>query len=57
MLDIYQEDLMRVFLDEACEILDEMEQAALQLESAGDNRDVVRNLFRRAHTLKGGGLR
>lgn len=53
MIDIYQEDLMRVFLDEAREILDEMEQAALQLETAGDDRDVVRNLFRRAHTLKG----
>ncbi len=42
------------FLDEAQELLQEIEEALLLLEDEPSNYEVIQRLFRSAHTLKGG---
>ena len=42
-----------VFLEEASEILKEIERDLLDLETSPDNRTLVDGLFRHLHTLKG----
>ena len=42
------------FLDEAQELLQEIEEALLLLEDQPSNYEVIQRLFRSAHTLKGG---
>jgi two-component system chemotaxis sensor kinase CheA len=45
--------LQAVFLEEASEILKEIERDLLDLETSPDNRTLVDGLFRHLHTLKG----
>ena len=42
------------FLDEAQELLQEIEDGLLLLEDEPNNYEVIQQLFRAAHTLKGG---
>ncbi|MDK2855914.1 MAG: hypothetical protein PWQ86_1127 [Bacillota bacterium] len=46
-------DLMREFLNEAEEQLNEFERLVLELEESGPGGDRINSLFRIAHTLKG----
>ncbi|MFC7050085.1 chemotaxis protein CheA [Emcibacter nanhaiensis] len=48
-------DPTEVFLQEARELLDTLEQALLDLEQSPDNRDLVDSAFRALHTIKGSG--
>jgi len=50
--DTSAEDI-KVFLDEAEEMLQNMEGGILRLEKESDNPEVVQEIFRAAHTLKG----
>ncbi|HHV61027.1 MAG TPA: chemotaxis protein CheA [Firmicutes bacterium] len=43
----------KVFLDEAEELLDILERDILRLEEESDNEDLLQEIFRAAHTLKG----
>ncbi|NPV53705.1 MAG: chemotaxis protein CheA [Firmicutes bacterium] len=43
----------KVFLDEAEELLDILERDILRLEDESDNEDLLQEIFRAAHTLKG----
>ncbi|MDR7594471.1 MAG: Hpt domain-containing protein, partial [Armatimonadota bacterium] len=45
--------LLPVFLSEADEHLQALEEGVLQLERQGPNPELVAGLFRSAHTLKG----
>lgn len=47
------ESIIKTFVDEAQELLDAFEQAALRLESDLSDADAVNELFRAAHTIKG----
>ncbi|MDA3948879.1 MAG: chemotaxis protein CheA [Spirochaeta sp.] len=49
MIDGFQDS----FREEAYELLENLEQALLQLEDAPDDRDVVSAVFRSMHTIKG----
>ncbi|AOZ93036.1 chemotaxis protein CheA [Paenibacillus crassostreae] len=49
MLSEYKE----VFLEELAEQLQVMDEVILQLEQEGESEQIVQNLFRAAHTLKG----
>ena len=46
--------LRQSFLDEAAELLEEMERDLLALERTPDDRGLLESLFRCAHSLKGG---
>jgi len=48
-------DPTEVFRQEAQELLEQLEQALLDLESAPGNADLVNSAFRALHTLKGSG--
>lgn len=50
--DMTAEDI-RVFLDEAEELLQTMEGGILRLEKESDDPEVIQEIFRAAHTLKG----
>lgn len=50
--DMTAEDI-RVFLDEAEELLQTMEGGILRLEKESDDPEVLQEIFRAAHTLKG----
>lgn len=52
-LDIDQQAILTEFLRESVEQLDELEQGLLALESRSDDRALLGQLFRSAHTLKG----
>lgn len=43
------------FLNESNELLEDMEQALLELERDGKNEDLINAIFRAAHTIKGTG--
>lgn len=45
--------LQAVFLEEASEILEDIERDLLDLETSPDNRTLVDGLFRHLHTMKG----
>ena len=53
-LDPNNEELLKDFFAEAQMQLDTLEQNILVLENDGANRDAVDEIFRAAHTLKGG---
>lgn len=50
--DATAEDI-KVFLDEAEELLQSMEAGILRLETESDDPEVIQEIFRAAHTLKG----
>jgi two-component system, chemotaxis family, sensor kinase CheA len=49
------QDPTDIFRQEARELLDQLEQALLDLEQSPDDRDLVDSSFRALHTLKGSG--
>ncbi|MCL2252036.1 MAG: chemotaxis protein CheA [Treponema sp.] len=53
-LDPNNEELLKDFFSEAQMQVDTMEQNVLVLENEGANKDAVDEIFRAAHTLKGG---
>jgi len=53
-LDPNNEELLKDFFSEAQMQVDTLEQNILVLESGGANKDAVDEIFRAAHTLKGG---
>jgi two-component system chemotaxis sensor kinase CheA len=53
-LDPNNEELLKDFFSEAQMQVDTLEQNVLVLENEGGNRDAVDEIFRAAHTLKGG---
>ena len=53
-LDPNNEELLKDFFSEAQMQIDTLEQNVLVLESQGANKDAVDEIFRAAHTLKGG---
>jgi two-component system chemotaxis sensor kinase CheA len=53
-LDPNNEELLKDFFSEAQMQVDTLEQNILVLESEGTNKDAVDEIFRAAHTLKGG---
>ncbi|MDR2617764.1 MAG: chemotaxis protein CheA [Treponema sp.] len=53
-LDPNNEELLKDFFSEAQMQVDTLEQNILVLESEGANKDAVDEIFRAAHTLKGG---
>ncbi len=48
-----QDDLHQMFLEETKEQLDQLEQSLLQLESDMYNEEIVKTIFRAAHSIKG----
>ncbi len=52
-MDIDREELLSVFLSEAKEQLDALEEALLRLEQSPKDSETLNLLFRSAHTLKG----
>jgi two-component system, chemotaxis family, sensor kinase CheA len=48
-------DLAEIFLQEASELLEQLEQALLDLEQSPDDSDLVNKAFRALHTIKGSG--
>ncbi|MDR0708517.1 MAG: Hpt domain-containing protein, partial [Spirochaetaceae bacterium] len=53
-LDPNNEELLKDFFSEAQMQVDTLEQNILVLENEGGNKDAVDEIFRAAHTLKGG---
>jgi two-component system chemotaxis sensor kinase CheA len=53
-LDPNNEELLKDFFSEATGQVDMLEQNILVLENEGANKDAVDEIFRAAHTLKGG---
>ena len=49
-----EEDILDIFLEEADELLENLESAAGQLEGAGNNAAPIDDMLRTLHTLKGG---
>jgi two-component system, chemotaxis family, sensor kinase CheA len=49
------QDVIDVFLQEAGELLEQLERALLDLEQRPDDRDLVNTAFRALHTIKGSG--
>jgi len=47
-------DLLKEFVTEACEHLDNIEQGVLFLEENPDDADTIASIFRAFHTIKGG---
>jgi len=52
-MEINREMLLKSFRDETDELLAQMEQSLLSLESRPDDRELISSIFRAAHTLKG----
>lgn len=46
-------ELVSIFIEEAGDILEELEIDLLQLESNSDDKELVNKIFRGMHTLKG----
>ena len=55
-MTLSQDDLLKVFIEEAMEHLSTIENDFLALEKAGDaiDRALVNKVFRTAHSIKGG---
>ena len=47
------DEVLKTFIAESRELLEQMEEALLQLESAPDDADIINAIFRAAHTIKG----
>jgi len=52
-MEINREMLLQSFRDETEELLAQMEESLLLLESRPDDRELISSIFRAAHTLKG----
>src|SRR5215471_5698385 len=52
-MEISREVILNSFLVESGEGLSQMEQAILELESHPDDRELVQDIFRVVHTIKG----
>ncbi|WP_439886099.1 chemotaxis protein CheA [Pseudomonas sp. MBLB4123] len=52
-MSIDLEQALQTFIQEARELLQDMEQSLLRLESAPGDRDILGAIFRAAHTIKG----
>ncbi|MBX9704215.1 MAG: Hpt domain-containing protein, partial [Silvanigrellaceae bacterium] len=48
-----EEQIREIFFQEMFEIFDNIDRSILELEKAPDNLEVIKNLFRDVHTLKG----
>ncbi len=48
-------NLREVFLDEAQDLLEDLEEAFLELDDDRQNKDIVGRIFRAVHTIKGSG--
>lgn len=53
MTDMEMSDLLNIFLEEAEEQLQRLDDGILQLEKQPDDSEVLKEVFRAAHTLKG----
>lgn len=53
MTDMDMSDLLNVFLEEAEEQLQRLDDGILQLEKHPDDSEILKEIFRAAHTLKG----
>ena len=49
------DEIRQIFLEESTEGLDVMESGLLQLEPGTADMEVINNIFRAAHSIKGGG--
>src|SRR5574343_592156 len=47
------DEVLKIFIAESRELLEQMEEALLVLESAPDDADTINAIFRAAHTIKG----
>lgn len=47
------EELVKVFLEESREILQQLEADLLEMEQRPDDRELIKSIFRAAHTIKG----
>ncbi len=47
------DEVLQVFIAESQELLQQMEEALLQLENDPDDADTINAIFRAAHTIKG----
>lgn len=52
-MDDFEKELMLDFFAEANQLIDSNEQALLRLEKEKTNTDLINEIFRLAHTLKG----
>src|SRR5262249_18554088 len=52
-MEINREMILQSFRDETEELLAQMEQSLLLLESRPEDRELISSIFRAAHTLKG----
>lgn len=52
---MHKEDILQLFLEEAIERLNDLSNLMLQLENNPDDTELLKHLFRVAHTLKGNG--
>ena len=44
---------LQTFIEESAELLQQMEDALLRLESEPENQEIIDAMFRAAHTIKG----
>ena len=49
-----EDDFKHVFLEEAIESLQQIEEGLLALEKSPDSREYIHAVFRALHTIKGG---
>lgn len=52
-MEDFERELKQDFLEEATQLIEETEQAFLQLENDYHNMDLINEIFRFAHNLKG----
>ncbi len=52
-MDDLDKEMKMSFIDEARQLLEAAEQCFLDLENAGDNPEIIENIFRLAHNMKG----
>jgi len=48
-----KDQMLSIFIQEGFDILDELSNALLELEKDRENTDIIKEIFRHAHTLKG----
>jgi len=53
MIDDFQNTLIETFLEEASELLADLEAALLELETAPEDHELIGRVFRAMHTIKG----
>jgi len=52
-MEAFMEELLQSFNDEASEIFDELDSSLLSLEENPNDSEIINNIFRYVHTLKG----